>query len=189
MADNAAEDGSVEGEVVADVEGIASELFGVLKDARKVRVVLERAEGKSWKQCAAAANVDVDTVIIWRHRHPIDDLVARLILRAAKSPILRLIARMERAADVVCDHMDGTFEATTISVTKAGNEITVVDYDAERLKAGAAKTALGFATKILEYADKLGDDPDSKPGGKAREWTTAELLERAREMRRLQKGG
>lgn len=164
-------DGSVAGELVDDADDTLSELFGALGDARRVTVCLKRAEGASWKQCAAAAGVTDDTIILWRRRWPMDELITQLTMRTARAGVVRIAARMEGAADAVCDHLDGTLK---------------YDIDTERLRSTAAKTTLGLVLKLLEVAPAQGtSSAKQKANG---EISTAELIRRAREIRSLGRG-
>lgn len=124
-----------------------------------MHVVIARAEGKSWKQVEAVTGVDYSTIWLWRREHPIDRLVAQLALDTAKSALVRMTAKMEQAADVVCDHLDGTFTATATEVDGQGTAFKVVDYEAERLRAQAAKTMLGVVAKLIERAQEKGEPP------------------------------
>lgn len=121
-----------------------------------MHVVIARAEGKSWKQVEAVTGVDYSTIWLWRREHPIDRLVAQLALDTAKSALVRMTAKMEQAADVVCDHLDGTFTATALDEQSG---VRVVDYEAERLRAQAAKTMLGLVAKLIERAQGTGEPP------------------------------
>jgi hypothetical protein len=125
-------------------------LRNILQDERKVRAVLARAEGKSWKEVAAAAGVDRVQIWKWRHMCPFDQLVAKLVLDGVKSAVVRITAQAEDAADVISSHLKGEFGIATKD--ENGDPILIADYDAERLRSAAAKTVLGTALKLVEAA-------------------------------------
>lgn len=149
---------------------LSSTLFNILQDERKVRAVLARAEGKSWKEVAAAAGVERTILWMWRYSHPIDQLVAQLVLQGVKSAVVRITANAEDAADVVSAHLKGEVDPDMIEV--------------ERLKSAAAKTTLGVALKLAEKAAEMEQErkrvppsvyrpvaalPDQSPGKAAAE--------------------
>ena len=125
-------------------------LLNILQDERKVRAVLARVEGRSWKEVAQIAGVERTQLWSWRHTHPIDQLVAQLVLQGVKSAVIRITAQAEEAADVISAHLKGEFGIATKD--ENGDPILVADYDAERLRSAAAKTVLGTALKLVEAA-------------------------------------
>lgn len=179
MADNAADDGSVAGIVEDNALDFASSQVATfcnqLADARIRIVVAALARGKSQKQAAAEAGVDRITLYRWCQQHPeIEQMAAMEADALARPPLLRLSANLDAAVDVLCAHTKGEVDG---------------DIEVERLRQSAAKTTLGLLVKLIDRAAERRGEVVTTGSSKARELSTAELIERARELRRLQKGG
>lgn len=165
-----------------------STLFNILQDERKVRAVLARAEGKSWKEVATIAGVERTMLWHWRHTHPIDQLVAQLVVQGVKSAVIRITAQAEEAADVISAHLKGEFGIA--AKDEEGNTVLVASFDAERLRSAAAKTVLGTALKLVEAAAEherklppVGSRPALPPPTDGAPTPGAQAAERLRKRR------
>jgi hypothetical protein len=158
-----------------------STLFDVLQDSRMVRVVVERASGKSWKQSAAAAGVDESTIWLWRKAHPIDALIKLKSREAAERGMLRLMSKFGDAADLVCDFVDGKIEP---EYTEKG-----ASYSKAALRLAAAKETIGRMVKMAELEQQKTSGA-IQVQGRGAELSNEQVLAAARavQAKRLGKG-
>ena len=159
-------------------------LLNILQDERKVLAVLARVEGKSWKEVAIIAGVERTQLWSWRHSHPIDQLVAQLVVQGVKSAVVRITAQAEEAADVISNHVRGQFGIATKD--ENGDPILIADYNAERLRLAAAKTVLDTALKLVEAAaEHERKQPPARPALPAQATQAEGPLEGAQAAERL----
>lgn len=84
-----------------------AELCSDLPDARMYPVLVALSAGKSHKEAAAIAGVHYQTVWRWCREYPLVQMAAHEARERGKHALLKLAAKMEDAACVVADGVDG----------------------------------------------------------------------------------
>lgn len=138
-----------------------------IDDPRVTLCVALQATGKRGSDVWRTAGCS-DRVVYWRlrQRYPIDAMAAAESEARARGALMRLSNKLNAAADVVCDMVDGHIDEGHIK--------------AEQLRLKAATTVIGTMMKVIERAADNASGSKSKRGT---EISTDELMRRAMEIK------